>query len=193
MFGFNLTQNVANIGARVVSQARGVQVTPRLVRDDDENRLAGYTALPIDLNPYRALLGRGVPVVAAILPGHGTFDFVFDTASAATAGRFTFRFWINDVLPPAVKLVGYKRGAVTLTVTDAGSGVDPASLSATVDGRRHDVSLRGTRATIASGKLARGTHRVTLTASDYQESKNNEDVQRILANTRVFTGTLKVR
>jgi subtilisin family serine protease len=193
VFGFKLAQNVANIGARVVSQGRGVNVTPRLVRDDDENRLAGYTALPVDLNPYRQLLGRSVPVVGAVLPGRGTYDFVFDTASAAQAGRFTFRFWINDVLPPTVKLVGYKRGAVTLTITDAGSGVDPASLSATVDGQRHDITLRGAKATIASGPLGRGNHRVAVTASDFQESKNMEDVLRILPNTRVFTGTLKAR
>jgi hypothetical protein len=92
-----------------------------------------------------------------------------------------------------VKLVGYKRGAVTLTITDAGSGVDPASLSATVDGKRHDVSLHGTRAVIASGTLGRGNHRLMLIVSDYQESKNMEDVARILPNTRTFTGTLKVR
>jgi subtilisin family serine protease len=193
VFAYKLTQTVANIGARVISTAPGVQVTPRLVRDGDENRLAGYTALPIDLNPYRDLFGRGVPVVGAVLPGRGTYDVVFDTASAAGAGRFTFRFWINDVLPPAVKLVGYTRGTVTLNVADAGSGVDPASLTATVDGQKHDVSLRGTRATIASGPLGRGSHRIVLTASDYQESKNMEDVLRILPNTRTFTGTLKVR
>ncbi|MDX6411177.1 MAG: hypothetical protein QOE91_693, partial [Gaiellaceae bacterium] len=171
----------------------GVKVTPRLVRDDDENRLTGYTGLPTDLNPYRSLLGRDVPAVGAILPGRGTYDIVFDTASATDAGRFTFRFWVNDVVPPKVKLVGYKRGAVTLTVTDAGSGVDPASLSATVDGKRHDVSLHGARVVIASGTLGRGNHRVMLIVSDYQESKNMEDVARILPNTRTFTGTLKVR
>jgi hypothetical protein len=32
-----------------------------------------------------------------------------------------------------------------------------------------------------------------VTASDFQESKNMEDELRILPNTRVFTGTLKVR
>jgi subtilisin family serine protease len=193
VFAYKLDQAVANIGARVISQAPGVKVTPRLVRDGDENRLAGYPGLPLDLNPYRDLLGREVPAVGAILPGRGTYDVVFDTASAAEAGRFTFRFWVNDVVPPAVRLLGYKSGAVTLTVTDAGSGVDPASLRATVDGQRHDVSLHGSRAVIASGPLGRGNHRVVLTASDFQESKNMEDVARILPNTRTFTGTLKVR
>ena len=194
VFAYKVTANVANIGARVVSQTPGVKVTPRVVRDGDENRLAGYTALPRDLNPYRDLFGRDVPVVGAILPGRGTYDLVFDTASKAEAGRFVFRFWVNDVTPPTVKMIGYnKRGTVWLAVTDAGSGVDPASLSATVDGMQHDVAFSGGRAVIASGTLARGTHKVVLVVSDYQESKNMEDVARILPNTRVFTAPLKLR
>jgi subtilisin family serine protease len=191
VFAYKLTTNVANIGARVVSQSPGVKVQPRLVRDGDENRVAGYTGLPRDLNPYRDLYGRSVPVVGAILPGRGTYDVVFDTASKAEAGKFVFRFWVNDVTPPTLKLIGYKGGKVTLAVTDAGSGVDPASLVATVDGVRHDVVLRSGRAVIASGTLARGNHKVVLVASDFQESKNMEDVARILPNTRTFTATLK--
>jgi hypothetical protein len=51
--------------------------------------------------------------------------------------------------------------------------------------------LRSGRAVIASGTLARGNHKVVLVASDFQESKNMEDVARILPNTRTFTATLK--
>ena len=134
-----------------------------------------------------------MPVVGAILPGRGIYDVVFDSASKAEAGRFVFRFWVNDVTPPTVKLIGYKHGTVALSVTDAGSGVDPASLSATVDGVRHDVVLHSGRAVISSGTLARGNHTVVLIVSDYQESKNMEDVARILPNTRNFTVTLKLR
>ncbi len=69
VFAFKLTRPVANIGARVVSQRAGVKVTPRLVRDGDENRLTGYAGLPGDLNPYRDSFGAAaVPVVAAIYP-----------------------------------------------------------------------------------------------------------------------------
>jgi hypothetical protein len=193
VFAFKLTRTVANIGARVVSQRAGVRVTPLLVRDRDENRLTGYPGLPGDLNPYRESFGAPTPVVAAIQPGHGTYDVVFDSLSAADAGRFTFRFWINDVSPPTVKLAGYKRGAVLLSVVDAGSGVDPRSLSATVDGARRDVTFSGGKARIATGALRRGNHRVALVVSDYQEAKNMEDVARILPNTRFFSGTLKLR
>jgi subtilisin family serine protease len=193
VFAYKLTTTVANIGARVVSQAAGVKVTPRLVRDGDENRLTGYPGLPGDLNPYRESFGTPAAVVAAILPARGTYDVVFDTASRAEAGKFTFRFWVNDVSPPTVKLKWYKRGVVTLSVVDAGSGVDPTSMRASVDGTRHDVTFKGGLARIASGTLLRGNHRIGLVVSDYQEAKNMEDVARILPNTRNFSGTLKLR
>jgi hypothetical protein len=193
VFAFKLTRTVANIGARIVSQRAGGTLTVRMVRDGDENRLTGYTGLPGDLNPYRASFGGSTPVVAAILPGRGTYDVVFDSASNAGGGRFTFRFWINDVAPPTVKLKTYKKGVVTLSVVDAGSGVDARSMIATVDGTRHGVTFSGGLARIASGTLGRGNHSVSLTVSDFQESKNMEDVARILPNTRVFNGTLHLR
>ena len=61
VFAVHLRKPVANFGVRVVSQARNVEVTPRVVRDGDENRLTGYPGLPGDLNPYRESLGETVP------------------------------------------------------------------------------------------------------------------------------------
>ncbi len=193
VFAFKLTRPVANFGARVVSLAKGVSVWPRLVRDDDENRLTGYTGLPLDFNPYRDLFGRGIPVVAAILPAPGTYDFVFDSVNRAAAGKFTFRFWINDVAPPKVNFKSYARGVVTLTATDAGSGVDPASIDAHVDGQKQTATYRGGRIVVSVGTLSRGKHRVSVTVSDYQEAKNMEDVGPILPDTRTFSASFRVR
>jgi hypothetical protein len=193
VFAYKVTQPIANFGARVVSQGTAVHVTPRLVRDDDENRLAGYTALPLDLNPYRSLFGRQVPIVAAILPANGVYDVVFDTASRAEAGPFTFRFWVNDVTPPTVKFRDYRRGVITLTATDAGSGVDPTSLTATVDGQQHKAVFRNGRIVLTVGALSHGRHTVGVVVSDYQESKNMEDVGPIRPNTRTFSAAFRVR
>jgi len=194
VFAYKVTANVANIGARVVSQSPGVKVTPRVVRDGDENRLAGYTALPRDLNPYRDLFGRDVPVVGAILPGRGTYDLVFDTASKAEAGRFVFRFWVNDVTPPTVKMIGYnKRGTVWLAVTDAGSGVDPRSLEASIDGRPVSLAFAHGRALVPVGAIPSGRHRLVFRAADYQELKNMENVPQILPNTRTLSVRFRVR
>ena len=53
VFRFVIRGRVANAGAVVVSQAPGSHVSPRLVRAGSEDRLAGYTALPLRLNPYQ--------------------------------------------------------------------------------------------------------------------------------------------
>jgi hypothetical protein len=192
VFAVRLKKVVSNFGVRIVSKARGVKVTPRVVRDDDENRLTGAAGLPGDLNPYRRQIGAEVPVVGAILPGRGTYDVVFDTTSKAVAGKFTFRLWINDVTPPRVRLLGYSRGAVRLAVADSGSGVDPTSLVASIDGRAVPVRFAKGKALIDARSLGAGRHTVRLSVADYQETKNMEDVLRIRPNTRDFTASFKV-
>ena len=52
VFRFVLGRPAANFGVAIVSHARHVTVSPRLVVAGDENRLLGNTGLPVDLNPY---------------------------------------------------------------------------------------------------------------------------------------------
>ena len=74
----------------------------------------------------------------------------------------------------------------------SGSGVDPASIRVTVDGRPHTaVYDRGIVSVDRS--VTAGSHTVTLRVSDYQESKNMEDVGPILPNTRTLRTTVTVR
>src|SRR5205085_2808070 len=75
------------------------------------------------------------PVVGAVLPAPGEYDFVFDTPSRAAAGRFRFRFWIADTTPPTIRLASLHGTTIVVSILDAGAGVDPLSLDATVDGR----------------------------------------------------------
>ena len=82
----------------------GSHVSPRLVRNDDENQLDGYTGLPATLNPY-GNFGDPAPVVGAVLPTPGVYDFVFDTPTGTRPGAFKFRFWINDTTPPSITLL----------------------------------------------------------------------------------------
>jgi len=192
VFAIRVKKPVANFGIRILAQGAGVKVTPRVVRAHDENRLTGYVGIPGDLNPYRETLGGETPIAGAILPKRGTYDVVFDSASRAAAGKFNFRLWINDASPPVVKLRGHSGGVVSFAVSDAGAGVDPNSLRAIVDNSESVVSFNKGIASIRTGTLSAGKHTVELIASDYQESKNMEDVSRILPNTRDFTATLNV-
>lgn len=190
LFRFVLRKTVANFGAVVVSRSKGVRVTPRVVFGADENRLVGYTGLPVDLNPY-ADFGRVVPAVGAVLPAPGVYGLVFDTPVGARPGAFTFRVWVNDTTPPSVRVLHAPRRTVRLAVTDAGSGVDPASLAPKVDGVLRSFTYA--RGVLTIRRVRAGSHRVTLTAADYQETKNMEDVGPILPNTRPFSARVRVR
>jgi subtilisin family serine protease len=190
VFRFVLKKNVANFGVAVVSHATGVTVQPRLVAAGDENRLQGFSALPVDINPYRGY-GRVVPAVGAVLPKPGAYDIVFDTPAGATPGAFTFRFWVDDSTPPRVRSLPSRSHAIRLAVADGGSGIDAKSLDVKVDGKLRQFTLARNVLTIRG--VAAGTHRVSVVVGDYQETKNMEDVGPVLPNTRRFSARVAVR
>jgi hypothetical protein len=179
-----VTGRPANVGAVVLSG----RAFPHLVFDRQPDHLTGYTGLPIDLNPYRSSYGRAVRVAGAVLPSVGPYELVFDSRSIAEAGPFTFRWWVNDVRPPTLRVVAAKTGPVVVRATDAGSGVDPSSAVATVDGKDAKVRYAGGSFRIA---VPVGRHALVLQVSDYQEAKNMEDVAPILPNTTVLRTTVR--
>jgi subtilisin family serine protease len=189
VFRFVLKKNVANFGVAVVSHANGVTVQPRLVAAGDENRLQGFSALPVDINPYRGY-GRVVPAVGAVLPKPGAYDIVFDTPAGRKPGAFTFRFWINDSTRPTIRLLPVRNRAIRLAVADKGSGIDRGALEVKVDGKLRNYTYARN---VLSIPVAPGTHRVTVSAGDYQETKNMEDVGPVLPNTRSFAARVSVR
>ena len=174
----------ANFGVAVLSG----HAVPHVVFAGAEDHLAGYTALPFDLNPYRASFSARIPVAGAVLPAAGPYDIVFDTRSAGSAGPFSFRYWVNDVTPPKLRLVS-TRGAVRVAATDAGSGVDPTSIVASIDGKPAPAKWLGGTITIAA---PRGKHVLVLRVGDYQETKNMEDVPPILPNTATLRVAVRV-
>jgi subtilisin family serine protease len=186
VYRVSMPRLVANFGVVVLSG----RAVPHIVLAGDESRLAGYTALPVMLNPYLESYGTPRSVSGVVLPARGAYDVVFDTRAASDAGAFTFRYWVNDTVPPKLRVVSATRGRIVVSVTDGGSGVDPASLSVKLDGNDVQPKLRSGRLTIAA---ARGTHRLVVRASDFQESKNMEDVPRILPNTATLSASVRVR
>ena len=151
-------------------------------------------ALPVDVNPYRSSYGEERLVVAANRPSRGAYDVVFDTRSRRNAGTFSFRLWINDTTPPRVRLLTpVTRSSLVLAVADGGSGVDPQSIRARIDGVNVAVAYSADRVTVEGGRFERGRHRIVLTASDFQETKNSESVVGILPNTTVFSAWFRVR
>jgi hypothetical protein len=86
-------------------------------------------------------------------------------------------------------VLGVRKGFLELAVTDGGSGVDPQSLQARIDGDFVPVTFASGRARLSLAGAARGRHTLSFTASDYQETKNMENVARILPNTRTVRTT----
>ncbi|MGB8003786.1 MAG: S8 family serine peptidase [Gaiellaceae bacterium] len=193
VYRVRITRPLANFGVAVIARDRGVSVEPRIVRSGDENRLAGYTALPFDQNPYRASYGRHRLVAGVALPGPGLYDVVFDTPSRGRAGGFRFRFWLGDASPPTVRPLGVRRGFYELAVGDSRSGVDPESLQAHVGDDFVPSSYASGRVRVSLASVARGSHTLTFAVSDYQETKNMENVARILPNTRTVRVTFVKR
>jgi len=196
VFRVNLAGAVANFGVVVTSRAKGVVVEPRIVKAGDENRLTGYPALPFNLNPYLRTFQEPVPAAGAILPARGAYDVVFDSPSRARAGAFTFRFWIADTKPPALRLRTrtVRRGqALVVAASDAGSGVEPRSIVARIDGRETESRAQKGRILVRTAGLGPGGHTLVLQVSDYQETRNMENVARILPNTRILGARFTVR
>jgi subtilisin family serine protease len=184
VYRIRVPAGAANAGVAVLAG----NVYPHIALNGSEDRLAGYSALPLDLNPYRASYGLRRRIAAVILPAGGTYDVVFDSTNAG--GRpFTFRYWVNDVAPPRLKLRS-ARGSIQVTAADAGSGVDAGSIVAMLDGKRAATHFVSGTIRIAAKK---GRHKLVLSVADYQETKNTEDVAKILPNTATLRATVTVR
>ena len=196
VYRFRLTKPVANFGAVVTRNPPGSRVEPRVVSGLDENRLTGYAGLPLHHNPY--LVGYRTPVLAAaaLSPLPGEYAIVFDSATRAGAGRFAFRFWVNDVTPPTLRapMRVVRRGdPIRVAAIDRQSGIYTPSIEASLDGGNVSATYRNGVIRVPTGNLSPGRHRLRLRVSDYQETKNTENVARILPNTRTFTATFMVR
>jgi hypothetical protein len=196
VYRFRLTRAAANFGVVVTRRAPGVRVEPRVVSGMDENRLTGYAGLPLARNPYlEDAFFTPVLAASALSPRAGEYAIVFDSGTRAGAGRFTFRLWVDDVTPPVVRLRSrtVASGApLVAVVTDAGSGVYASSIRVRVDGGASEYSFRNGVLRVPTAGRAPGRHRLDVRVSDYQETKNTENVRRILPNTRWLTATFSV-
>jgi subtilisin family serine protease len=185
VYSVHITQPVANFGVAVLSGS----AVPQIVFAGDEDHLVGFSAVPGNINPYLSSYGQWRPVAAAVLPAPGYYDIVFDTRSASVAGPFTFRYWLNDTTPPRIKLVSATATGITVSLTDSGSGVDPESISVSLNGTARHFTYTGDQLVIPA---VAGQYALSVTASDYQELKNMEDVGPILPNTATLKTTVTV-
>jgi len=196
VYTIRIAKPVANFGVVVTSRAPGSDVEPRVVSGLDENRLTGYAALPTVSNPYLDEYHDRVPASGALAPRPGAYAVAFDSGTRGGAGRFTFRFWINDVTRPTVRLRtrSVSSGSdVRVAASDAGSGIYRGSIETRIDGKDARARFEDGVISISTQGLAPGTHRLWIRVSDYQETKNTENVGPILPNTRALSTSFRVR
>jgi hypothetical protein len=99
------------------------------------------------------------------------------------------------VTPPSARLLSARvrrDQPVIVLVGDRGSGVDPATVVALVDGKERTITYTGSRMMIDTHRLAPGRHLLRFQVSDYQETRNMENVGPILPNTRRLTATFTI-
>jgi hypothetical protein len=192
VFRISLRKPVANFGVAVTDSA---SITPRVVRAGNENQLVGQIGLPFNANPYLRGFQNPLPVAGAALPGPGDYDIVFDSATAAEAGPFTFRFWISDVTPPRLRLLSARGGLLRISARDDGSGIDKSAIRLSVDGLLRPAYYNAKRRLVTASirNLRRGRHLLRVQVSDFQESKNMENVPKILPNTRRLRTAFLIR
>ena len=103
---------------------------------------------------------------------------------------------MNDVTPPVLRVRSrsVQRGRPLLVAaTDRGAGVDPDLVSAAVDGEQVSAVYSRGVIRVPTASFSAGRHTLRLRVSDYQETKNTENVARILPNTRTLTTTFTIR
>jgi hypothetical protein len=77
-------------------------------------------------------------------------------------------------------------------VTDRGSGVDWATAVVRIDGRERKGTFGGGELRVETAGLAVGRHQLRLQISDFQETRNMENVAAVLPNTRFLTASFAV-
>jgi subtilisin family serine protease len=194
-FRIVLRRPAANLGVAVVRASPGIRVQPRILLGADENRLAGAAALPYVGNPYLPTFLFPSRSAAVLLAAAGRYTIVLDSPYRRQAGPVTFRVWVDDQTPPAVRLESRVAAGDRLfaRVRDNGAGVDPAAIFYRIDnGPWLDGRLVGNRAVLEVFHVPSGRHRLELRVSDRQEAKNNENLTRVLPNTRFVRTTIRV-
>ncbi len=194
VFRVRLRRPAANLGVAVLSRTR---VQPRILLARDENRQAGSTALPLNTNPYLPTFLEPVPVSAVIAPAAGTYYVVFDSPRSRTP--VGSRSGCGSTTRAARASGCSRRGSSgaarsSSRASDAGAGVDPRAVFGRIDrGGLFRATYSAGRIRIPVGSLAPGRHTATLQVSDHQESKNMENVPRILPNTTTRVVSFVVR
>ena len=198
VYRVTVTRPASNFGVVVTSRAKGVRVEPRIVHAGQREPADGLRRAPVQPQSLPARVrGPGARSGGAETrprrlrrrlrqPRRGHRRRL----RVPLLGR---RRQARPTLAFRTRVV--RRGApLAIAATDAGSGV-VSGLARPPDRRprARRPRARGGAIRIPTGGLARGRHSLVLQLSDYQETRNNENVLRILPNTAFLRTSFTVR
>jgi hypothetical protein len=149
-------------------------------------------------NPYLETYGRFERVSGLLVPTPGRYFVVVETRPGHKPGPYRLRLWVDDRTPPAISAITSHMaggtGTLRFHVADSGSGISPSDVVVSVDGTQETVTVSPSGdARVAVSDLHAGRHRLTITASDLQETKNSENAAALaLPNTRARHVTFTV-
>jgi minor extracellular serine protease Vpr len=207
LYSYDVDEPVVNFGVSVISSSPGSLVDPFVLGSKDENDVQGYAGIPTDVNTLTFDANVDIGAAGVQFPRLQRFYVSVDSQADQFTGRsqkgkYLLNSWVNDVTPPAVRLLTTRvtagRPLVVAQAVDLGAGVDPASLvlsynRALVGASAYDpvsgIAIFGIPAAAPAFKAGKTT--ATVVASDYQEAKNINTVgDALMPNTADHAATL---
>jgi len=207
LYSLDIDRNVVNFGVSVIAST-GV-VEPWVLGSKDENDVQGYAGTPVNVNELTLDSHVDISAAGAQFPRIQRFYIAVDSrqdpfSGTSAKGQYLLNAWIDDVTPPAVRLlttrVSAGRPLLVAQAADLQSGIDPLSLvinykSVLLAASAYDplsgLILFGIPT--AAPKLTKGTTAATVMAQDFQETKNlNTPGDDIYPNTTFQAARIKV-
>jgi subtilisin family serine protease len=187
LYVFHLNDAAVNLGVSVLAQDGGV-IDPFILGAPDENTVQGYAGTPFDVNAFTFDFLAPVEAAASDFPRQKAYYVAVDSprdsfTGKLLSGRYLLNAWVNDVTPPAVKVlttrVAAGRPTLAVQALDGGSGVDPFSLVLAYRGVLIGAALYDPGTGLAlfpipsqAPPIPAAKMPATAVAYDYQETKN---------------------
>jgi minor extracellular serine protease Vpr len=210
VYRLTLAEKAVNAGVSILETSNGAEIDPFFLGSLDEGTVQGFAGTPVDVNSLTYNYLSRVGAAGASFPRAGTYYIAVDSGRGefdgkSLAGRYVLRSWVNDLKPPALRLLTTRvwagRPTLVFRALDTQSGVDPATLTIGYKGALVSVGSFDWRTGIAAfplpssvPALKAGTSvRATMIASDFQESKNvDAPGDKIMPNTRTSSAQMRV-